>query len=96
MYPNQNRYRRRGLCIFPGYNWCGPGCSGPGKPINDVDACCRAHDHCLKQHSTCYCDQQFMNCLRPKINPHTRKGRHARLMYNYMKVQSGFTCMRKY
>jgi len=26
-------------------NWCGPG-GGPGAPINQLDACCQAHDNC--------------------------------------------------
>lgn len=93
MFPYRRRKSQLGLCIFPGYKWCGPGCSGPGAPINDVDACCRAHDLCLKRNSPCFCDQQFMRCLHPKINPHTRKGRHAQIMYNYMKIQSFLTCM---
>ena len=46
------------LSIFPGYKWCGPGCSGPRAPINDVDACCQRHDRCLsKGISPCQCDQ---------------------------------------
>jgi hypothetical protein len=81
------------LCIFPGYRWCGPGCSGPGAPINDVDSCCYKHDLCLKRgNSPCYCDKRFMDCLRSKINPCTRKGRHANVMYKFMKLKTEFTC----
>ncbi|MER2089353.1 MAG: phospholipase, partial [Sporosarcina sp.] len=36
------------FCILPGYNWCGPGCNGPGDPINDLDAACKAHDICYR------------------------------------------------
>lgn len=91
------RRRPHGLsprfCIFPGYKWCGPGCSGPGAPINEVDAACKAHDHCYREFGpSCHCDREFMNRLRPLINPHTTKGRHARLLYNYMRVQTIFTC----
>ncbi|WP_074433063.1 phospholipase [Neobacillus dielmonensis] len=81
------------LCVFPGYKWCGPGCSGPGRPINDVDACCYQHDRCLSQgYSPCECDKKFMNCLRSKINPNTQKGRQALLMYQFMKLKTPFTC----
>jgi len=31
-------------CIYGRY--CGP-CNGPGDPIDDLDACCQAHDICL-------------------------------------------------
>jgi len=90
-----NRKRRSpfSLCIFPGYRWCGPGCSGPERPINDVDYCCYQHDRCLSQgNSPCYCDRQFMKCLRPKINPRTQKGRNARLMYDFMRVTTSLVC----
>lgn len=90
-------YRRRenpfSFCIFPGYRWCGLGCSGPGEPINDVDACCQRHDRCLKKGiSPCQCDKEFMNCLRDKRNRHTDKGRNAALMYDFMRLQTLFTC----
>jgi len=90
-----NRNQRSGLRfrIFPGYNWCGPGCSGPGSPINDVDAACKAHDKCYKRHgSTCKCDCEFLERLRPLLDRRTKEGRHARLMYNYMRLQTRFTC----
>ncbi len=89
------RYRenRPSFCIFPGYKWCGPGCSGPGAPINDVDSCCYKHDLCLKRgNSSCYCDNRFMECLYSKINPRTLKGRRANIMYKFMKVKTAFTC----
>jgi hypothetical protein len=80
------------LCIFPGYRWCGPGCSGPGAPINDVDACCMRHDRCLDRGiSPRRCDEEFIDCLKFKRNRHTQKGRNAALMYNFMKVKSAFT-----
>ncbi|MCM3726419.1 phospholipase [Neobacillus cucumis] len=94
----QNKRRRSpfSICIFPGYKWCGPGCSGPGAPINDVDACCQKHDYCLSRGlSSCQCDTQFMECLRPKMNPNTEKGRKAALMYDFMKVRTAFNCGRK-
>jgi hypothetical protein len=93
------RTRRNGLsfCVFPGYRWCGPGCSGPGAPINDVDNCCYRHDRCLsKGIPPCDCDKQFMDCLRSKINPRTQKGRNAHLMYNFMRLKTSFTCGWRY
>jgi len=95
----QNRRRRNPFswCIFPGYRWCGPGCSGPGAPINDVDACCQRHDRCLSRGiSPCQCDAEFMECLRSKRNRYTDKGRKAALMYDFMKVKTSFTCGRHY
>ncbi|MFC0014525.1 MULTISPECIES: phospholipase [Allobacillus] len=88
---------RRGFsprfCIFPGYNWCGPGCHGPGPPINAVDAVCKAHDLCYDQYGpSCGCDREFLDRLSHLMNPHTEEGRRARLMYNYMKMQTFFTC----
>ncbi|MGF9887878.1 hypothetical protein ABEX78_04445 [Priestia megaterium] len=54
----------------PGYKWCGPGCSGPGCPVNDVDCCCKYHDLCYEDYGSCHsCDEQFLDCLAPK---HTR------------------------
>ncbi|MFD1205964.1 MULTISPECIES: phospholipase [Sporosarcina] len=84
---------RKGFCLFPGYNWCGPKCSGPGAPINDVDAACRAHDICYATgRNRCECDREFLRALHSKIDPFTEKGRNARLMYRYMKMQSFFRC----
>jgi hypothetical protein len=91
------KWRRRqkllSLCLFPGYRWCGPGCSGPGAPINDVDACCMRHDRCLDSGiHPCECDQELIECLRYKKNQNTVKGRHAALMYDFMKVKTAFSC----
>ncbi|RFU60762.1 phospholipase [Peribacillus glennii] len=85
----------RGLpsCIFPGYKYCGPNCSGPGAPTNSVDNCCRKHDHCLERGgSPCKCDTNFINCLRSKMDPHTLMGRQAALMYGFMKMRIMRTC----
>lgn len=91
------KYRKRkkllSFCIFPGYRWCGPGCSGPGEPINDVDACCMRHDLCLGHgNHPCDCDEQLIECLRYRRNPQTQKGRNAELMYNFMKVKHSLSC----
>ncbi|WP_084781839.1 phospholipase [Bacillus niameyensis] len=85
--------RTQSRCIFPGYNWCGPGCSGPGAPINDVDACCMRHDLCLRRNiDPCICDFAFMDCLRPKMSRPTPDGRHASLMYGAMRLRTSFRC----
>ncbi|MEM5015097.1 phospholipase [Metabacillus indicus] len=90
---NQRKRQRRPRCIFPEYRWCGPGCSGPGMPINDVDACCQKHDLCLDSgRSSCDCDRAFVECLRPKMNRETEKGRNAAFMYKIMKLKMMFTC----
>lgn len=81
------------FCIFPGYKWCGPGCSGPGAPVNRVDAACKAHDECYQFYGDkCYCDQVFLEQLLPLMNPYTLEGRHATIIYRYMKLQTFFTC----
>lgn len=88
--------RRKGkgrFCVLPGYNWCGQSCSGSGAPINDVDAACKAHDECYqKGRKKCECDREFLRLLQPKLNAYSQEGRHARLLYNYMKLQTAYTC----
>jgi hypothetical protein len=87
-----NRFPPR-FCIFPGYKWCGPGCSGPGAPINRVDAACKAHDLCYEYYGNkCYCDRMFIHQLRPLINPYTREGHHAKIIYKYMRLHAFFNC----
>lgn len=81
------------FCVFPGYRYCGPGCSGPGAPVNAVDAACKLHDECYRRFgNNCYCDQVFLNRLRSLINPYTIEGRHAQILYRYMKIKTRFTC----
>ncbi|UOQ84485.1 phospholipase [Gracilibacillus salinarum] len=90
---NQNHVRKPKLCIFPGYRWCGPGCSGPGAPINEADAACKAHDECyLYSGDRCACDEAFIQRLRYLAGRPTEEGHHARVMLRYMKVQRVFTC----
>lgn len=88
-----NGRRRCRFCIFPGYNWCGPGCSGPGAPINEVDAACKRHDECYrKTKNYCLCDRIFLEQLKSQMNQNTQKGRQARAMYYYMSLQNVFNC----
>ncbi|MFD2627462.1 phospholipase [Oceanobacillus kapialis] len=83
-----------GFCFPKGYKYCGPGCSGPGQPINAVDAACREHDRCYKQHGgpSCACDKLFMKRLASEIDPYTKEGRDAHVLYQYMKLQSFLGC----
>ncbi|MCS0787536.1 phospholipase [Cytobacillus pseudoceanisediminis] len=87
--------RKQIPCLFPGYRWCGPGCSGPDGPINGVDACCKVHDKCWASgRSKCCCDQAFLKCLKPKTNWPGEEGTIATIIYIYMKIQTDFTCSR--
>ncbi|MDQ0154002.1 phospholipase [Robertmurraya andreesenii] len=81
------------FCLFPGYNWCGPGCSGPGAPVNAVDAACRRHDMCYRYTGDrCRCDHEFIYRLERLQNPYSVEGRHAKVMLNYMRMVRGFNC----
>ncbi|WP_147058506.1 phospholipase [Sporosarcina luteola] len=94
MFPKDNKRIR--FCVFPGYNWCGPGCSGPGYPVNKVDALCKAHDECYRLNGDrCYCDSELLRRLRPYLAEDTQMGNHARNLHNYMRLQMRFTCRRR-
>ncbi|MDV2580736.1 phospholipase [Alkalibacillus haloalkaliphilus] len=78
------------FCL-PGYRYCGPGCSGPGKPVNKVDRACRQHDKCyyagLNRRS---CDQKFIRELDRLSSRCTREARHASAIRNVMKIRQLF------
>lgn len=46
-------------------NWCGSAVSGPGGPIDDLDACCQRHDNCYgaRGGDACSCDNDFRDCI---------------------------------
>ncbi|WP_176330400.1 phospholipase [Oceanobacillus rekensis] len=91
-----NRRIRRSprFCVIPGYKWCGPGCAGPGNPVNAVDAACRKHDICYRRtRDYCLCDDQFVNRLVRLQNRYTEEGRHAGMMLRYMRIQKGINCV---
>lgn len=73
-------------CVYG--KWCGPGCSGPGAPIDDVDACCQAHDQCYgrRGYFSCSCDNELLNCIAPKRNILTPKGRAAWAVWTTFKA----------
>ncbi|MFJ6207507.1 Parvovirus coat protein VP1-like protein [Lysinibacillus sp. NPDC092081] len=83
-------HRRFGFC-YPGYKYCGPGCSGPGRPINAVDSCCKLHDECYARYgSTRFCDEMFQNCLRRQMNANTKMAKDAKLFYNIFEMRNRF------
>lgn len=86
-----NGYRRGfGFCM-PGYRYCGPGCSGPGAPTNAVDSCCYMHDRCYEMNGDkLFCDQQFQQCLAPKMNPYTKEGKDAALFSKAIRLKNFF------
>ena len=80
-----------GFC-YPGYRYCGPGCSGPGAPVNEVDKCCQYHDHCYAQrHGKQYCDAIFLQCLNSYKNPSTKMGRDANLFSRAIILKNYFS-----
>lgn len=55
------------LRSMPGYgNWCGPGNSGPGAPINTLDRLCQQHDRCYgnRGYFSCSCDRELIQGIR--------------------------------
>lgn len=85
---NTNRLGELGIC-FPGYRYCGPGCSGPGAPINAADQCCKEHDKCYRKygHSN-YCDQKFHQCLSPYYHYRNKLGRDARIFSRAIRLRN--------
>ncbi len=83
----------KGFCLPGGYRYCGPGCSGPGAPINYVDSCCKMHDDCIARHgSNCRCDKQLIECVQRKTNERTQEGSTARLISGFMKLRTDLKC----
>ena len=85
------RRPKRGFC-YPGYRYCGPGCSGPGAPVNAVDKCCQDHDACYQKNwPKKYCDERFQHCLNLYKNSPTKMGRDARLFSRAIHLKNFFT-----
>ena len=61
---NKENITTRGLPCLHG-NWCGPLCSGPGAPVDAVDAACKKHDKCYGKYGyfNCGCDLQLIQDL---------------------------------
>ncbi|WNC17762.1 phospholipase A2 family protein [Brevibacillus brevis] len=67
-------------------NWCGPGCSGPGAPIDDIDRCCKRHDRCYERRGyfSCSCDRELLRCLAGRKHEiSSEKGRAAAMISSY-------------
>lgn len=76
---------------LPGYRYCGPFCSGPGRPVNQLDAICRQHDICYRSYRPRrLCDEMFLNQLRPYLNRGGWLGRDAALMYRAINLKRRF------
>ncbi|MFD2043775.1 Parvovirus coat protein VP1-like protein [Ornithinibacillus salinisoli] len=76
---------------LPGYRYCGPGCSGPGAPVNQLDYYCMQHDACYRQHgSRRVCDDIFLRRLQPYIHRRDQLGRDAAFMYRVISLKRGF------
>ncbi|AYV66534.1 Parvovirus coat protein VP1-like protein [Niallia circulans] len=88
---NAKKRRKRNpikLCLPGGYRYCGPGCSGPGAPINYVDSCCRRHDQCVETYGSCrYCDEKLLHCVQSKSRERTQEGKTARLISDFMRFR---------
>lgn len=75
---------------LPGYRYCGPRCSGPGAPVNRLDAFCMQHDACYSKYGPSkHCDDIFLRQLHPYRHQRNRLGRDAALMYRAMKLKRG-------
>ncbi|MDQ0270579.1 hypothetical protein J2S17_002454 [Cytobacillus purgationiresistens] len=86
-------YKRRGFCLPGGYRYCGPGCSGPGAPINYVDSCCKRHDDCIDRYGPCCkCDEELIRCVQSRTRDRGNEGSTARLISGFMRLRSSFRC----
>ncbi|QDP39815.1 Parvovirus coat protein VP1-like protein [Radiobacillus deserti] len=76
------------MACYGRYRYCGPNCSGPGAPINQLDSICRQHDLCYRRYGQKHCDRIFLSRVRPLANRRTKMGRDARFMYKVMRLKS--------
>lgn len=87
------RMNKPGFCLPGGYRYCGPGCSGPGAPINYVDSCCKRHDRCIDKYGDCYeCDEELIRCVQSRTHCRNREGQMARIISGFMHMRSSFRC----
>ena len=73
-------------CLYG--RWCGPGCSGPGAPIDALDTCCQTHDQCYSRRGyfNCGCDRALLDCIAPLRDPGTPMGRWASRVHRYFSL----------
>ncbi|MFC5131892.1 phospholipase A2 family protein [Paeniglutamicibacter kerguelensis] len=58
-------------------NWCGPGHSGPGEPIDAVDEACCRHDTCFREqgYDDCDCNRTaILDLTKAAVSPDTDPG----------------------
>ncbi|WP_186579392.1 Parvovirus coat protein VP1-like protein [Aquibacillus kalidii] len=72
---------------FPGYRYCGPRCSGPGAPVNALDAVCAQHDACYRKYGKRMCDDIFLRQVTPFLSNPRKMGRDAAIMYRLIKMK---------
>lgn len=75
-----NMIKARGM---PGYgNWCGPGHSGPGAPINTIDRLCQKHDKCYatRGYFACSCDKELVQDIRDNRGNFKGAGENAMVL----------------
>lgn len=67
--------------LLPGFhgNWCGPGHSGPGEPVDRLDAACMAHDLCYRDdgYFNRDCDLALLRAIESDWDDYTRRQRFA-------------------
>lgn len=70
-------------CLYG--RWCGPGCSGPGAPIDELDQCCKSHDECYgrRGYFNCGCDRDVVNCVAPLRSRPGAMGTWATRVHRY-------------
>ncbi|MFS0672571.1 Parvovirus coat protein VP1-like protein [Ornithinibacillus sp. 179-J 7C1 HS] len=79
------------MVCLPGYRYCGPRCSGPGTPTNQLDYFCMQHDICYRNPvSRRVCDDVFLRQLQPYLHRRDKLGRDARLMYRVISFKMSF------
>ncbi|SES90858.1 hypothetical protein SAMN05421676_10283 [Salinibacillus kushneri] len=73
---------------LPGYRYCGPGCIGPGTPVNQLDVFCMQHDTCYRSNGNRrLCDDVFLRQLHPYTYRRDKLGKDARLMYQAISLK---------
>lgn len=84
---------KRGVPSFKAYgNWCGPGYSGPGDPVDGIDRCCMKHDKCYeavsREKDKEACDVHLIGCVEDEYDNTSRYGkvliRAIQATFNYI------------
>lgn len=77
-------------------NWCGPHHSGPGAPIDILDAGCMNHDMCYdkKGYFNCECDRNLINYIDANYSKMTglKQKIAAKAIKTYFTLQTKLIC----